>query len=193
EQVLKALKNIEANSKHIEANSQLLSTHSQAIAKLETQVGQIAATLSRREEGRLPSQPINNPRGVHLAESSSSQDSQFFDDVKAVTTLRNGKVVDNRVGDKVIEDEGVSRASLSEKVNEKKKSENEKGKNIVSEPKRDNFPSNSDDPVASYVPKAPFPSALVAPVRGKKKGASLSEMLEVFKQVHINLPLLDAI
>ncbi|WP_222273518.1 hypothetical protein, partial [Modestobacter marinus] len=128
-----------------------------------------------------------------MAESSSSQDSQFFDDVKAVTTLRNGKVVDNRVGDKVIEDEGVSRASLSEKVNEKKKSENEKGKNIVSEPKRDNFPSNSDDPVASYVPKAPFPSALVAPVRGKKKGASLSEMLEVFKQVHINLPLLDAI
>ena len=41
----------------------------------------------------------------------------------------------------------------------------------------------------SFVPKAPYPERLRAP----KKNAQLAEILEVFKQVQINIPFLDAI
>jgi hypothetical protein len=44
--------------------SQTVNLHSQSIAKLEAQVGQIANTLNRREEGKLPSQPVANPKGL---------------------------------------------------------------------------------------------------------------------------------
>ena len=56
EKVLQALKGLEMNT-------QLLHSHTQSIAKLETQIGQLATAFSRREEGKLPSQPINNPKG----------------------------------------------------------------------------------------------------------------------------------
>jgi hypothetical protein len=41
----------------------------------------------------------------------------------------------------------------------------------------------------SFVPKAPYPERLRAP----KKNAQFAEILEVFKQVQINIPFLDAI
>ena len=44
--------------------TQTINSHSQAIAKLEAQVRQIANTLNRREEGKLPSQPVVNPKGL---------------------------------------------------------------------------------------------------------------------------------
>jgi uncharacterized coiled-coil protein SlyX len=40
---------------------QTVNSHSQSIAKLETQMGQMANTLNRREEGKLPSQLVMNP------------------------------------------------------------------------------------------------------------------------------------
>lgn len=48
---------------------------------------------------------------------------------------------------------------------------------------------------ASYVPRAPFPAALASntPSPFAKKGKSMDEMMDLFKQVQINLPLLDAI
>ena len=56
EKILKALE-------RLEVNTQILNSHTQSIAKLETQIGQLATAFSRREEGKLPSQPENNPRG----------------------------------------------------------------------------------------------------------------------------------
>jgi hypothetical protein len=46
-----------------------------------------------------------------------------------------------------------------------------------------------NDLTRSFVPKAPYPERLRAP----KKNAHFAEILEVFKQVHINIPFLDAI
>ena len=40
-----------------------------------------------------------------------------------------------------------------------------------------------------YVPKAPFPQILISP----QKSAQFGDILEVFKQVQINIPFLDAI
>jgi hypothetical protein len=49
-------------------------------------------------------------------------------------------------------------------------------------------PMDNDSPM-SFVPKAPYPKRLRAP----KKNAQFAEILEVFKQVQINIPFLDAI
>ena len=45
------------------------------------------------------------------------------------------------------------------------------------------------DPPRSFIPKAPYPERLKAP----KKNAQFAEIQEVFKQVQINTPFLDAI
>ena len=45
------------------------------------------------------------------------------------------------------------------------------------------------DPPRSFVPKAPYPERLQAP----KKGGKFEDILEVFKQVQINIPFSDAI
>ena len=50
--------------KKLKASTQLVHSHSQSIAKVETQIGQIANTLNRRDEGRLPSQPSVNPKNT---------------------------------------------------------------------------------------------------------------------------------
>ncbi|KAI5682403.1 hypothetical protein M9H77_03631 [Catharanthus roseus] len=78
EKVLSALKSLESTT-------QILDSHTQSIAKLETQIGQLANTISRRDEGKLPSHPIENPRA------------NYHERAKVVITLRNGKLVDNKV------------------------------------------------------------------------------------------------
>jgi hypothetical protein len=45
------------------------------------------------------------------------------------------------------------------------------------------------DLLRSFAPKAPYPERLRAP----KKNVQFAEILEVFKQVQINIPFLDAI
>ena len=52
--------------------SQIVNSHSQSIAKLETEVGQMANTLNRREEGKLPSQPVANPKGLYMVNKETS-------------------------------------------------------------------------------------------------------------------------
>ncbi|XP_068332811.1 uncharacterized protein [Pyrus communis] len=54
---------------------------------METQLGQIADALNQREVGKFPSQPVILQRNQEQA--------------KAITTLRSGKVVNNRVGNEV--------------------------------------------------------------------------------------------
>jgi hypothetical protein len=45
------------------------------------------------------------------------------------------------------------------------------------------------DPPRSFVPKAPYPERLQVP----KKGGKFEDIMEVFKQVQINIPFLDTI
>jgi hypothetical protein len=49
--------------------------------------------------------------------------------------------------------------------------------------------SHLQEPPRSFVPKAPYPERLQAP----KKRGKLEDILDVFKQVQINIPFLDAI
>ena len=68
-----------------------------------------------------------------------------------------------------------------------------KGEESGNKEKRDDEPSTAtpivEDPLRSFVPKVPYPERLQVP----KKGGKFEDILEVFKQVHINIPFLDAI
>ncbi|KAI5652519.1 hypothetical protein M9H77_29706 [Catharanthus roseus] len=44
------------------ARIQILDSHTQSIAKLETQIWQLANAMSRKDEAKFPSHPIENPR-----------------------------------------------------------------------------------------------------------------------------------
>ncbi|KAI5648402.1 hypothetical protein M9H77_34407 [Catharanthus roseus] len=84
---------VDALSKNLKVKTQILDSHPQSIAMLETQIGQLANAISRRDEGKLPSHPIKNPR------------TNYHEQAKAVITLRNGKLVDNKVGEPIKDSE----------------------------------------------------------------------------------------
>jgi uncharacterized coiled-coil protein SlyX len=152
--------------------SQTVNSHSQSIAKLETQVAQMANTLNRREEGKLPSQPVMNPKWLYMVDEEISHQH-----VQSITTLRSGKLVDNQVGKK------EEHTEVPETL------QKDKGKQVINET------STSADPSSKtpYVPRAPFPKWLKAPSHFGKQGEKIQAMMEVFKQVKINIPLLDTI
>ncbi|KAI3793655.1 hypothetical protein L1987_36275 [Smallanthus sonchifolius] len=147
-----------------------------AFVALNKQVGQIAEQLSQRPPGTLPSDTQVNP--AH--QSSSQKNAQ----VNQVITLRSGKEVNNNVTPPPPFVEGIV-----EDVNESEESDSEEPV-IASKPVL-----NNNSPSENVVNKAPFPSALVKPDKSNKskRGPQQDELWEVFKQVKINLPLLDAI
>jgi hypothetical protein len=148
--------------------------NTQAIAKMETQIEQIASHLGEREKGKLPSQPVPNPK-LQFHEGSSSNVVHGLEHVQAVVTLRSGKQVDNQV------------------VHPEENPAAQEGQGSRSIEKRDAEPSTLastiETPPRSFIPKEPFPERLLAP----KKGGKFEDILEVFKQVQINIPFLDAI
>ena len=71
--------------------------------------------------------------------------------------------------------------------------EGQEGEESGNKEERDVGPSTATpivkDPPRSFVPKAPYPERLQAP----KKRRKFENILEVFKQVQIHIPFLDAI
>jgi primase-polymerase (primpol)-like protein len=123
----------------------------QTIAKLEVQMGQMANTLNIREEGKLPSQPVANPKGHYMAEASTSHHQQ----VLAITTLRSRRRVDNHVQEN--EDEHIESPQNLQK---------EKGKQVSTEASSSSAPT----PEIPYEPQAPFLERLKAPSHFGKQG-----------------------
>ncbi|CAL8168359.1 unnamed protein product [Prunus armeniaca] len=146
--------------------------------KLEVQVGQVASSLSNRASGTFPSQTEVNPRHQEHA--------------KAVHILRSGKQVDNKVGDANEEQEdgehveiiqpphGQPTASYKQSLNPSRKSTNPKVSSNINQ-----VPISTN----AFRPIAPFPSKLSK----SKKDQGLDEIMETFKKVQINIPLLNAI
>jgi hypothetical protein len=62
----------------------LEATTSQAVQRIEAQVEQMDKELSERKRSEFPSQTIPKPRG--------------HEQLMAMTTLSNGKTIDNKVG-----------------------------------------------------------------------------------------------
>ena len=95
--------------------------------------------------------------------SSSSDSNPINDEVKAVVTLRSGREVKPSAPKPVVEDPKVVELELEDEA-----------------PKRE---------IVNKSTSPPFPQAL----RNKKKAINQTEILEVLRQVKVNIPLLDMI
>jgi hypothetical protein len=140
-------------------------------------VGQLASHLGERDKGKLPRHLVNNPKACTIGNSSTQEHAH------AIVTLRSGRRVDNLMADPVAVDEEMPTTDLARQ--EETKSDNKE--------KKDAVPSTvtpiEKDLTRSFAPKAPYPERLRMP----KKNAQFTEILEVFKQVQINISFLDAI
>ncbi|XP_042988707.1 uncharacterized protein LOC122316241 [Carya illinoinensis] len=138
---------------------------SQAINDIRNNLTKLNTTLSAKEKGKFPSQPQPNPQSKIAAIESSSSSEANVKTCKAVITLCSGKEVE----------------TLGNEVGKKVESSisNAQGKNsnvdVFLEPK--------------VTPPAPFPQRLVPLHKDKHH----TEILDIFRQVRINIPLLDAI
>ena len=138
---------------------------SQAINDIRNTLSTLTASLRTPEKCKFPAQPQPNP-STHCNVSCSSDTKQ--EDANSITTLRSGKIIDKTIPSK--EQESNSQAQDVGKDDGKPKKvddcENKKG----------------------MLP-APFPQRL-QPTQKLNQNA---EIFELFKQVKINIPLLDAI
>ncbi|KAM1495945.1 hypothetical protein ACFXTO_030606 [Malus domestica] len=144
-----------------------------AQSNFEIQLGQIATTLNKleRAQGQFPSQTEINPRNN--------------EHVMAITTLRSGKMIDNKVEmhEKVEKEKERGTDMNDQQQNHYFKS----SKQPLSEPKRTLFDPMLKDVV--YDPPLPFPQRAK---KGRKDQYS-GHILDQFKKVQINIPLLEAI
>ena len=122
------------------------------------------SALSFQEKGKFPSQPQQNPKGQYNVNTSSSG-SQHMDQAKLVITLRSGKVIEKLILEPCEKDyELIS-----------------KGKEGV---ESERYKEKIDSP-----PELSFSHSMTK----QRKVNHNSEIFETFKQVRINIPLLDAI
>ena len=139
----------------------------------------MANSLNERQKGTLPSQPLPNPKNpfpIHEAEDIGPKQ------CNTVHILRSKKQVDNQVFSHPAPNKPVSSSPV-----------------II--PQTQNDPSSSSQPSTSksknknktdeqtYKPIVPFPNRLA----NNKTNAQMEKIREIFNQVQINLPLLDAI
>ena len=138
--------------------------NAQMINDLKETFDKITSALAIKEKGKFPAQPQSNPKS-HQNPHEGSSGSQHLDQVKSIITLRSGKTIHR---------------PILEPHETEEKSESE-GKEGVDGP----LPV-IDNNSFSHAP--PFPQAL----KTKKLNHS-PEIYEIFKQVKVNIPLLDAI
>ncbi|XP_050104656.1 uncharacterized protein LOC126584263 [Malus sylvestris] len=156
---------------------QLLTTMAQGmqnqakeVNELKKQMGQMAEFLGQfRENGKLPSTTVVNPKGG-------------FESAKAIT-LRSGKEVRNKEDEKIQlkEDENTYPTA--------------RVPSPMPQPSKTSHPSTSGKNVPNVVisntnlPNVPFPRRFAQ----SKKEESEKDILDTFRKVQVNIPLLDAI
>nr|CAN63960.1 hypothetical protein VITISV_044146 [Vitis vinifera] len=137
---------------------------SQKIDNIQYSISRLTNLDTVNEKGKFPFQPSQNPKGVHEVETQDGESSKLRE-VKVVITLRSGKEVDQPLPKK------------SGKKSASKSSIEEEPRIVIKE-----------DMMKKHMPP-PFPQAL----HGKKGIKNSLEILEVLRQVKVNIPLLDMI
>ena len=118
------------------------------ITKLTSSIGNL-----QQEKGKLPSQPIQNPKGQNSVGVSGPSEGTF-EHCKAVTTLRSGKVVD-----KTIQTKDPTQESQSELVKEDEVSDKP---NV---PNTNDIDGEPEEDKSTHIPPAPYPHRLRRPLR----------------------------
>ncbi|KAM2003734.1 hypothetical protein ACFX15_027268 [Malus domestica] len=150
--------------------AQGLQTQAKEVNELKKQMGQIAEFLGQiRENGKLPSTTVVNPKGG-------------FESAKAIT-LRSGKEVGSKA---------------HESAQNKEEEPSHPTARVVPpmpQPPKPSHPSTSGNVVPNVVnsntnlPNVPFPSRFLQ----FKNEVEEKDVLETFRKVQVNIPLLDAI
>ncbi|KAM2617841.1 hypothetical protein TB1_034203 [Malus domestica] len=149
------------------------------VDNLEKQVGQITEFIGQfREQGRLPSSTVVNPKGG-------------FESAKAIT-LRSGKEVGiepkpSKSGpkeDEKLKIEEEDQAKTTARI-EQSLPQPPKHSNSANTGKKGPIPFNSN----VIPPDVPFPSRFLQ----SKNKEDAKDVLETFRKVQVNIPLLDAI
>ncbi|CAN6583780.1 unnamed protein product [Malus baccata var. baccata] len=157
--------------------TQLLTTMAQGmqnqakeVNELKKQMGQMAEFLGQfRENGKLPSTTVVNPKGG-------------FESAKAIT-LRSGKEVKNKEDEKIQLEEEEHIYPTARVASP------------MPQPPRPSHPTTSGNVVPNVVnsntnlPNVPFPRRFAQ----SKKEESEKDILDTFRKVQVNIPLLDAI
>ncbi|CAN6691835.1 unnamed protein product [Malus baccata var. baccata] len=164
-----------------EDHAKAMQNQDKRVDQLEKQIGQIAEFVGKfRDPGQLPSSTIPNPKGG-------------FESAKAIT-LRSGKEIgagsSSKTGhneDEILQmEEEESKQPTAKVVPPLPQAPNvpnlsnssNKGKNVYNSVHTNVFPSN-----------VPFPSRFMQ----TKKEEAEKDILETFRKVQVNVPLLDAI
>ncbi|CAN6718900.1 unnamed protein product [Malus baccata var. baccata] len=150
--------------------AQGMQNQAKEVNELKKQMGQMAEFLGQfRENGKLPSTTVVNPKGG-------------FESAKAIT-LRSGKEVRNKEDDKI---------QLEEEENTYPTA---RVPSPMPQPSKTSHPSTLGKCVSNVVisntnlPNVPFPRRFAQ----SKKEESEKDILDTFRKVQVNIPLLDAI
>ncbi|XP_070664559.1 uncharacterized protein [Malus domestica] len=150
--------------------AQGMQNQAKEVNELKKQMGQMAEFLGQfRENGKLPSTTVVNPNGG-------------FESAKAIT-LRSGKEVRNKEDEKIqIEEEEQTYPTA-------------RVASPMPQPSKTSHPSTPGKIVPNVVisntnpPNIPFPRRFAQ----SKKEESEKDILDTFRKVQVNIPLLDAI
>ena len=93
---------------------------SQKIDNLQYSISRLTNLNTVQEKGRFPSQPHQNPKGIHEVETHEGESSQVRD-VKALITLRSGKKVELPTPKPHVEEEEEEEINKREKIKGNKK------------------------------------------------------------------------
>ncbi|KAG5547562.1 hypothetical protein RHGRI_013300 [Rhododendron griersonianum] len=102
----------------LESTSQQCNSNTQSIARLESQIGQLANAFSEREEGKLPSQPVSNPRGQFQVDHQQAPN-HYEEQAKAVIALRSGRVIETRPTEDTPKEQDAHSSSSRQKGKDK--------------------------------------------------------------------------
>ncbi|KAL6344416.1 hypothetical protein AAG906_039672 [Vitis piasezkii] len=98
---------------------------SQKIDNLQYSISRLTNLNTVQEKGRFPSQPHQNPKGIHEVETHEGESSQVRD-VKALITLRSGKKVELPTPKPHVEEEEEEETKKREEIKGKKEDTSER-------------------------------------------------------------------
>ncbi|RVW22607.1 hypothetical protein CK203_109490 [Vitis vinifera] len=144
---------------------------SQKIDNIQYSISRLTNLNTVNEKGKFPSQPSQNPKGVHEVETQDGESSKLRE-VKAVITLRSGKEVDQPLPKVRQDEELMSKRTL---VKESNNQEEKSGKKSASKSSIEEEPRIviKEDMMKKHMPSH-FPQAL----HGKKGIKNSSKILE---------------
>ncbi|RVW48734.1 hypothetical protein CK203_076127 [Vitis vinifera] len=156
---------------------------------METPIIQAGETIQIFFGTKTTSIPTRQAQTQAPQQTSSVEQAiaNLIEEIQAVITLRSGKEVDQPLPKVRQDEELLSKKTL---VKERNNQEEESGKKSASKSSIEEEPRIviKEDMMKKHMPP-PFPQAL----HGKKEIKNSSEILEVLRQVKVNIPLLDMI